>query len=151
MSPRKNNSYNKNTMAEVIVEQARMQNQGNLSHRLEDNETFEDTVIKVEVYESEREITRVLQDYVHDTEEERRLVRKIDMKLLPILGVMYALQCVDRTGMVSFKENLLISSLEYRSLHLGSMARRSWQELGNTTNRVPLTALWSGYSSQHMS
>jgi hypothetical protein len=105
MSPHRKNNNNCNqnsTLAErIVVEQVKNQNQRSLSESLEDNETFEDTIVKVEVYESEREITRALQDYVQGSEGERRLVRKIDLKLLPVLGVMYALQSIDRTGMVS--------------------------------------------------
>jgi hypothetical protein len=99
MAPRKT------TAERVVVEQVKAQNQG-LSDRMEDNQTFEDTVIKVEVYESEREITRVLQDYVPNTSEEQRLIRKIDLRLLPILGAIYALQSMDRTGMVCFETAL---------------------------------------------
>lgn len=39
-------------------------------------------------------------DYVPDTEEERRLVRKIDMYLLPALWGMYLLSYMDRTKSV---------------------------------------------------
>jgi hypothetical protein len=100
---------NKKNMAQrVVIEQVQAQKSQNLSSRLEDNETFEDNVIKIEVYETEREITRVLQDYAQETEEERRLVRKIDLRLLPILGIMYALQSMDRTGMVRYMLQLLL-------------------------------------------
>lgn len=40
-------------------------------------------------------------DYVPDTEEERRLVRKIDMYLLPAIWGMYLLSYMDRTKSVS--------------------------------------------------
>jgi hypothetical protein len=91
----------KNKTDQIVFEQVKAQENQSLSSRLEDNVTFEENIIKVEVYETEREITRVIQDYVQGTEEERRLVRKIDLRLLPVLGVMYALQSMDRTGMVS--------------------------------------------------
>src|ERR1700748_2399692 len=93
----------KNMANHISIEQVKAQENQSLSSRLEDNATFEDSIIKVEVYDTEREITRVVQDYVQGTEEERRLVRKIDLRLLPVLGIMYALQSMDRTGMVSIK------------------------------------------------
>lgn len=40
-------------------------------------------------------------DYVPDTEEERRLVRKIDMYLLPAIWGMYLLSYMDRTKSVA--------------------------------------------------
>jgi hypothetical protein len=72
---------------------------------LVDNKTFEDTVVKVEVYESERALTRALDDYAENSHEEQRLVRKIDRRLLPILGTMFFLQSLDRTGMVCCIQN----------------------------------------------
>src|ERR1700753_488344 len=93
--------HKKNTTDRVVIEHVEAQKTQSLSSRLEDNETFEDNVLKVEAYEAEREITRIIQDYVQGSEEERRLIRKIDMRLLPVLGAMYALQSMDRTGMVS--------------------------------------------------
>jgi hypothetical protein len=140
MSPvrKNNNNQNQNSiLAErVVVEQVKTQNQRNLSENLEDNETFEDTIVKVEVYESEREITRALQDYVRGTDEEKRLVQKIDLRLLPVLGVMYALQSIDRTGMVSYSTNYI----KIQRLTLRSTAQRSPPESGSTTKRAPRTA-----------
>lgn len=49
----------------------------------------------------EVEVAQALQDYVPNTEEERKLVRKIDLRLMPILWVMYVLNYVDRTNIVS--------------------------------------------------
>ena len=41
---------------------------------------------------------RVIENgYVPDTEEEKRLVRKIDMYLLPTMWLMYLLSYMDRT------------------------------------------------------
>ena len=39
----------------------------------------------------------VVTDYVPDTEEERKLVRKIDLYLLPAIWGMYLLSYMDRT------------------------------------------------------
>lgn len=36
-------------------------------------------------------------DYIPDTEEERKLVRKIDLYLLPAIWCMYLLSYMDRT------------------------------------------------------
>lgn len=36
-------------------------------------------------------------NYVPDTEEEKRLVRKIDLSLLPTIWLMYLLSYMDRT------------------------------------------------------
>ena len=38
-----------------------------------------------------------VEDYVPDTEEERKLVRKIDLFLLPTIWIMYLLSYMDRT------------------------------------------------------
>jgi hypothetical protein len=38
-----------------------------------------------------------LNGYVPDTEEERKLVRKIDLFLLPTIWLMYLLSYMDRT------------------------------------------------------
>lgn len=38
-----------------------------------------------------------IDDYVPDTDEEKRLVRKIDLYLLPTLWLMYLLSYMDRT------------------------------------------------------
>jgi hypothetical protein len=93
---------------------------------LEDNETFEETVVKVEAYESERDITQALDNYVPNTEEERRLVMKVDLKLLPILGVMYAVQCMDRNLMVStmFKRDTWLWGTDSRPLERFSNGRQ---------------------------
>jgi hypothetical protein len=56
----------KNKTDQIVFEQVKAQENQSLSSRLEDNVTFEENVIKVEVYETEREITRVIQDYVQD-------------------------------------------------------------------------------------
>lgn len=39
----------------------------------------------------------VLSDYLPDTDEERKLVRKIDLYLLPAIWFMYLLSYMDRT------------------------------------------------------
>lgn len=36
--------------------------------------------------------------YVPDTDEEKKLVRKIDKRLLPMLWVMYVMNYIDRTN-----------------------------------------------------
>lgn len=48
------------------------------------------------------ELQQALRNYVPDTEAERKLVRKIDMRLIPILWIMYVLNYIDRTNIVRF-------------------------------------------------
>jgi hypothetical protein len=36
--------------------------------------------------------------YIPDTDEEKRLVRKIDKRLMPMLWVMYVMNYIDRTN-----------------------------------------------------
>ena len=52
--------------------------------------------------EESRELAEALRNYVPHTAEEKKLVRKIDAYLMPILWVMYILNYVDRTNIVSF-------------------------------------------------
>lgn len=49
----------------------------------------------------EMELQEALRNYVPDTEAEKKLVRKIDIRLIPILWIMYILNYVDRTNIVS--------------------------------------------------
>lgn len=46
-------------------------------------------------------ILRALQEYVPDTPEEKRLVRKIDLMLLPVLWFMYILAHMDRSNIAN--------------------------------------------------
>ena len=50
----------------------------------------------------DEELTIALANYVPDTAEEKRLVRKIDLTLLPCLWWMYVLAYLDRGNIVSF-------------------------------------------------
>ena len=50
----------------------------------------------------DEELTIALANYVPDTAEEKRLVRKIDFTLLPCLWWMYVLAYLDRGNIVSF-------------------------------------------------
>ncbi|KAF2669408.1 MFS general substrate transporter [Microthyrium microscopicum] len=70
-----------------------------VSEKLQNDEIFEENIIRIEAYESEREITRAFDEYETDTREERELVRKIDVRILPILGLVYAAQSMDKAGM----------------------------------------------------
>lgn len=45
-----------------------------------------------------------LDSYVPDTEEERQLVRKIDLYILPTMWLMYLLSYMDRTKYVDGSE-----------------------------------------------
>jgi len=47
------------------------------------------------------ELAEAVRNYVPGTAEERKLVRKIDLFLMPTLWIMYILNYVDRTNIVS--------------------------------------------------
>lgn len=49
---------------------------------------------------SNDEQAEALRNYVPNSAEEKKLVRKIDMFLMPILWIMYILNYVDRTNIV---------------------------------------------------
>jgi hypothetical protein len=49
----------------------------------------------------DHELAEALRNFVPGTAEEKKLVRKIDFYLMPILWVMYILNYVDRTNIVS--------------------------------------------------
>jgi hypothetical protein len=53
----------------------------------------------------------LLANYVPGTDEEKKLVRKIDLYLLPMLWVMYILNYVDRTNIVSHPLSFDLSHL----------------------------------------
>ena len=45
-------------------------------------------------------------DYAYDQVEEKRLIRKVDWRLLPILGALYSIALIDRTNVSSGKSRL---------------------------------------------
>lgn len=49
----------------------------------------------------ELELQQAIRNYIPDTDAEKKLVRKIDLHLIPILWLMYVLNYVDRTNIVS--------------------------------------------------
>lgn len=53
------------------------------------------------VVSTEPELAEALRRYVPYSAEEKKLVRKIDLFLMPILWIMYILNYVDRTNIVS--------------------------------------------------
>lgn len=53
------------------------------------------------VVSTEPELAEALRRYVPHSAEEKKLVRKIDLFLMPILWIMYILNYVDRTNIVS--------------------------------------------------
>lgn len=55
--------------------------------------------------EEEIQLQQALRNYVPDTDAEKKLRRKIDLHLMPILWIMYILNYVDRTNIVG---NLVI-------------------------------------------
>jgi hypothetical protein len=62
---------------------------------------MEDTPTKVSSDLEEVELQQRLRDYIPNTDAEKKLVRKIDLRLMPILWIMYILNYVDRTNIVS--------------------------------------------------
>jgi hypothetical protein len=64
-----------------------------------DDEFKQDTVHK-EVYSPPATDSNVA-DYAYDQIEEKRLIRKIDWRLLPILGALYSIALIDRTNVSS--------------------------------------------------
>lgn len=61
-----------------------------MDHKYADESTY------VEDFEAQKP-SAMADDYVPDTEEERKLVRKIDLYLLPAIWGMYLLSYMDRT------------------------------------------------------
>ncbi|KAF6817216.1 putative vitamin H transporter [Colletotrichum musicola] len=56
------------------------------------------------VVEADGELAEALRNYVPGTQEEKQLVRKIDAFLMPILWIMYILNYVDRTNILTLRE-----------------------------------------------
>jgi hypothetical protein len=73
----------------------------------------------------DEELTIALANYVPDTSEERRLVRKIDFTLLPCLWWMYVLAYLDRGNIVSLLVNIV--TYEQRLTCVGE-CKCSWHE-----------------------
>lgn len=53
------------------------------------------------VDDENRDLAEALRNYVPHSAEEKKLVRKIDLFLMPILWIMYILNYIDRTNIVS--------------------------------------------------
>lgn len=62
---------------------------------MEDMKSHKDTNV------ADSELAEALRNFVPGTAEEKKLVRKIDCYLMPMLWVMYILNYVDRTNIVS--------------------------------------------------
>ncbi|KAI0598975.1 major facilitator superfamily domain-containing protein [Biscogniauxia sp. FL1348] len=74
--------------------------------------------MEVETIEQQKQQQELIETYVPDTEEERRLVRKIDLYLLPTMWLMYLLSYMDRTNIGNAKiagmeEDLQLDSNRY--------------------------------------
>lgn len=63
-------------------------------------------VFRRESATADHELESALQSYVPDTEEEKKLVRKIDYVLLPCLWWMYILAYLDKGNIVSSTQRL---------------------------------------------
>ncbi|KAK8118102.1 MFS transporter prlL [Apiospora kogelbergensis] len=53
--------------------------------------------VDAEMMKNDRSQTEYAEAYVADSEEERKLVRKIDLYILPTMWIMYLLSYMDRT------------------------------------------------------
>jgi hypothetical protein len=67
------------------------------SHHVELDATAEKAGISAE----DLELQQALRNYIPETEAEKKLRRKIDLHLMPMLWVMYVLNYIDRTNIVS--------------------------------------------------
>lgn len=63
---------------------------------------MDDIQVKGDINAEELELQQAIKDYVPNTEAEKKLVRKIDLHLIPILWIMYVLNYIDRTNIVSY-------------------------------------------------
>jgi hypothetical protein len=59
---------------------------------------------KVELTEEERELALALQNYVPGSEAEKKLVRKVDLIMIPTVWCMYILAVLDRSNIVSLTQ-----------------------------------------------
>jgi len=76
--------------------------------------------------------------YVPDTEEEKRLVRKIDLYLLPTIWIMYLLSYVDRTKLVlPYSTHTWIEVLTAHSIGNAKVAGMA-TDLGLDSNRYSI-------------
>jgi len=62
------------------------------------------SIVKGGASAEDLELQLALRNYIPDTEAERKLVRKIDMRLIPTLWIMYVLNYIDRTNIVSSRD-----------------------------------------------
>ncbi|KAI5917295.1 major facilitator superfamily domain-containing protein [Camillea tinctor] len=74
--------------------------------------------MEIEAIEQQKQQQELVETYVPDTEEERKLVRKIDLYLLPTMWLMYLLSYMDRTNIGNAKiagmeEDLQLDSNRY--------------------------------------
>lgn len=76
-------------------------------HHLEQNPS----IVKGGVSAEDVELQQALKNYIPDTEAERKLVRKIDMRLIPMLWIMYVLNYIDRTNIVCFHDPRTINCI----------------------------------------
>ena len=84
------------------MEHSTSKDQGPKAHDRVSNYSLKETKVSAnELSLEDAEIVAALQSYVPGTSEERRLVRKADIILLPLLWWMYILAYLDRGNIVS--------------------------------------------------
>jgi hypothetical protein len=59
------------------------------------------TAHKLGISQEDQELQIALANYVPGSDAEKKLLRKIDLRLMPILWIMYVLNYIDRTNIVS--------------------------------------------------
>lgn len=90
------------------------------------------------------EVAEALRNYVPGTPEEKKLVRKIDLFLMPMIWVMYILNYIDRMNIVS-RLLQLVAVDEYLTDILGRAMPKS--QAWETTSPSPTTNTPGSYPS----
>jgi hypothetical protein len=81
-----------------------------------DDRKHQATIITVDgpLFHDEEEHENAVRHYAPNSKEEKELVRKLDLRIMPILWVMYVFNYVDRTNIVSGPLSLNSSCITYR-------------------------------------
>lgn len=90
---------------------------------------------------SDIELQEALKNYAPNTEAEKKLRRKIDLHLMPILWIMYILNYVDRTNIVS--RNSISDLAKSHGVHQLTSDHREMQRLLACLTTSTLTAVVS--------
>ena len=119
-------------MAQMPDEKITVSADANVQGR--DSETGQVQKIPVGLSAEDLEHALALQRYVPGTAAEKRLVRKLDFILLPVLWLMYVLAYLDRGNIVRYISRLLITISSTNYNPQGKRQRR-WTERGSGSKR----------------